>query len=81
MICSNCETGIPSDNRNRAWARVGLCRGCWRSRPGTASRRFRLGREDKAFLGFMALCFAVMALDHFTGGALDAAYRAWRAGQ
>ncbi len=42
-------------------------------------RRFRLGREDKVFAAFMAVMFGLLAFNRLTGGALDAAFQAWRA--
>ena len=38
-----------------------------------------LGREDKVFAAFMAVCFGLLAVDRLTRGALEAAYSAWRA--
>ena len=42
-------------------------------------RRFRLGIEDKVFIAFMAVCFGLLMADRLTGGALEAAFQAWRA--
>ena len=44
-------------------------------------RRFRVGTEDVVFTAFMAVVFALLAVDRLTGGALDAAFQAWRASQ
>ena len=40
--------------------------------------RFRLGRADYVFAAFMAAMFALLAVNRLTGGALDAAFQAWR---
>ena len=81
MTCSSCGVNVDEwDVRHRMWGRVGLCRGCWRlqAEARCTRRRFRLGKEDKVFIGFMAVMFGLLLLNHVTGGALDVAYQGWR---
>ena len=40
--------------------------------------RFRLGKADYVFAAFMAVMFALLAVNRLTGGALDTAFQTWR---
>ena len=42
-----------------------------------ARRGFRVGKEDVVFAGFMAVMFALLAVNRLTDGGLDELYRAW----
>ena len=47
--------------------------------PRSTRSRFRMGTEDKVFAAFLAVMFALLAVDRLTGGALEAAFQAGRA--